>query len=100
MYKSLIKLKKEESIFATDDYETNFSGYTKSLYLNENDDHVIVVGNFNVIPAEIELDMPQQGLWYEFFYHDSITVNEDVLTLNLAPENSSCSRQNAIFDRN
>jgi len=98
VYKSLIKLKKEESIFATDDYETNFSGYTKSLYLNENDDHVIVVGNFNVIPAEIELDMPQQGLWYEFFYHDSITVNEDVLTLNLAPGEFKLLSTKRYFD--
>ncbi|MDD4141443.1 MAG: alpha-amylase family glycosyl hydrolase [Bacteroidales bacterium] len=97
-YHALIKLRNENSIFSTDDYEISLSGYNKKIILHEDDNHVVIVGNFNVTASKFAIEFPETGTWYEFFSHDSIVITETSLTIELDAGDIKLYSKERYFD--
>lgn len=85
VWSSLIKLKTEEPIFETKDYNVNLAGLGKTIYLNSSSQNVAVLGNFNVIPMALTVNFQKTGKWYEFFTGDSIDITSVQRIVSLAP---------------
>lgn len=85
-YVALNELRVNHDIFRQDgNWELNLGGYTKRLGLSNDTMNVIVLGNFNIIPNDIDPDFDHTGLWYEYFTNDSIEVTDLSALLNLQP---------------
>jgi len=85
IWSDLIKLKTEKEIFETTDFSTNLSGNVKTIYLNNPNAKVAVLGNFNLTNANVTANFQQTGRWYEFFTNDSITISTLQQNFNFAP---------------
>ena len=84
IYAALIELKKEHDVFRTQDYSLHLSGELKRIHLNHESNNVTVLGNFGVEQKEIDPNFQETGTWHEFFYRETLEV-EDVnqsITLN------------------
>ena len=89
----LIKLKKQEAIFKTDNFTLDVanSNGLKKIQLtddetNPNIKHINIIGNFGVTTQGINPDFQQTGTWYDFLDNNStINVTNANATINLAP---------------
>lgn len=75
---SLIKLKTDHQVFKTGDFSiTNGNGFVKEVVLankdgisqptNKEEMSVYVVGNFDLKPQNLSMQLPFSGTWYDFF---------------------------------
>ena len=85
IYAALIEIKKEHDVFRTDDYSLSLGGAGKRIHLNHPDNHVTVIGNFDVNPIDINPNFQQTGTWYEFFTRQAIEVTDVNATISLQP---------------
>ena len=85
VYSALIKLKKENDVFETNDFNLNVSGATKWINLNGADMKLTVIGNFDVKPVEAELKVQSTGTWYDYFSGVALEVNDVNQKINLKP---------------
>lgn len=74
IYAALIKLKLEQPVFKTTDFSTKLSGYQKTIHLNSNDMNAAILGNFDVVSADVDPQFQHSGFWYDYFSGDSIFV--------------------------
>ncbi|MCK5740354.1 T9SS type A sorting domain-containing protein, partial [bacterium] len=81
----LIDLKRTYPVFETTDYQTQFSGSTKSLNLSHETMDVTIVGNFDVVSAPCFPHFQQTGQWYDYFSGDSIEVSDTNAEVTLPP---------------
>lgn len=80
VYSALNNIKKEYDVFGTDDFSLDLANATKTIHLNHESMSVAIIGNFDVVPREINPKFQQTGKWYDFFTGDSIEVtNTDAL---------------------
>jgi len=79
----LIKLKKEEPVFSTDDYSLAVNDPLKKIILNHSSMNVVVIGNFDVIQGNINPTFQHTGYWYDFFGGDSLDVTNVNATIGL-----------------
>lgn len=93
LWSKLIELKKEESIFRTDDFTLdvgNANGLKKIHLTNSesssNIEFVTIIGNFGVISQDIDPEFQQTGTWYDLLNNNtSIEVSDVNSPINLAP---------------
>jgi glycosidase len=85
IYKALNNLKKTEDVFSTPTYTVSLSNMQKSIQLNSANMNVNILGNFDIVAANISPAFQQTGKWYEFFTDDSITVSGVNDPINLQP---------------
>ncbi len=83
VYSSLADLKVNEPAFGTDNFQLNTSGKQKRINLYHTDMDVVVLGNFDIIPANIDPNFSKTGRWYEFFTGDSIDVTNTAALIDL-----------------
>jgi hypothetical protein len=76
VYKELIGLKREYSVFSTDDFILNVDGYQKSIVLNDIDMNVAILGNFATTEAIMPFTFVHPGYWYEYFSGDSLLAGD------------------------
>jgi 1,4-alpha-glucan branching enzyme len=89
----LIKLKKQEAIFRTDNFTLDVSNTNglKKIQLtddasNPNIKHINIIGNFGIITQSINPNFQQTGTWYDFLNNNSIiNVTNTNSTISLAP---------------
>lgn len=74
---ALINLRTSNSTFLTTNYTLNLAGDIKTIYLNDNNMDVVVVGNFDVTPKLPSIGFQHDGWWYEYFSGDSIQVSNN-----------------------
>lgn len=72
----LIKLKKEYNVFRTDDFTLNVSGKLKRITLNDPEMNVTIIGNFDVIAADINPMFQHTGTWYDYFSGEAVEVSD------------------------
>ena len=82
--KALINLKKNYSVFETDDFSLSVSSSTKLIKLNSDSMDVIVMGNFDVVEKSIIPNFQNGGWWYDYFSGDSILVQNTTDRIDLA----------------
>jgi len=89
----LIKLKKQEDIFRTDNFTLDVSNTNglKKIQLtddasNPNIKHINIIGNFGVTTQSINPNFQQTGTWYDFLNNNSvINVTNANSNISLAP---------------
>ncbi|MCC5921586.1 MAG: T9SS type A sorting domain-containing protein [Cyclobacteriaceae bacterium] len=72
-YALLIKLKTENEVFKDGDFEYDLNGAIRHIILRHSSMNVVVVGNFGLADATIDIEMPSTGTWYN--YMDNLVVN-------------------------
>ncbi len=84
-YTDIIRLKKEEAVFSTTDFQLDVGGALKKITLNNEDADVRLIGNFGVVQGTIAPGFSKPGWWYNHFQGDSIQVNDPGMTVMLNP---------------
>lgn len=84
---ALAHLKTSEVAFESTNYDLDVSGAQKVIRIQHNDMSVVVLGNFDVVAANVYPNFPFPTRWYEFFTDDSINVSGTDLNkaINLQP---------------
>lgn len=85
VFAALIKLKKEQDVFETGSVTMSVAGATKRIHISGADMKVTVLGNFDVIAANMDPNFQQTGTWYDFFSGESIEVSNTNTTITMAP---------------
>jgi glycosidase len=73
-FAALAGLKKSEPAFSSDNFSIYESGETKRLNIQHSDMDVVVLGNFDLFPRNIDPNFTRTGTWYEFFSGTSINI--------------------------
>ena len=85
VYSQLIRLKKNNAIFASTDFQYNLAGAVKTITLRSPSMNVVVVGNFDLTAKQASLTFPAGGTWYDHFSGSTTQVSGGSLSLNLQP---------------
>lgn len=80
-----IALKKNNSIFKSNNIVANLSGAVKYIKLSEGANTVVVVGNFDVNTQTAFVDMGTAGTWYDVAHNSTLSLTGSSYTANLAP---------------
>lgn len=80
---SLIKLRIENPIFETTNFDLSLQGAIKKIRLKNETSSMIVLGNFDVKEGTINPTFYNTGKWYEFFTGDSIQVTNTETAISL-----------------
>jgi len=82
---ALIKLRTEQDIFETTDFELKTIAPVKEIRLWSDNMSMIILGNFNVTEDEIDPDFYHTGSWYDFWTGDSLEVTNVNEVISLKP---------------
>lgn len=88
VYSQLIKLKLTPnylSTFTTSNSAYDMASNVKWLKLTTDSLNVVVVGNFDVVPASTNISFPNAGTWYSYLTGTTRTATGGIETLNLQP---------------
>lgn len=85
VYTKMIDLKVHHDLWETSDFDLNVTGPLKSMRLNSANQNAVVVGNFDVVSASTTIDFQHNGVWYDVFGGDSITVSNRSYAFNMEP---------------
>ncbi len=85
IFSSLIKLKQENDVFETTDYNMSVNGALKWINLNSAGMNVVIVGNFDVKAGDIAVTFQSTGTWYDYFSGTSLEVSNLSQSITLQP---------------
>ncbi|ALD21209.1 alpha-amylase family glycosyl hydrolase [Hymenobacter sp. DG25A] len=86
VYRSLIQLKKDEPVFENfTAFTQDVSGAVKTIHLNNSDQNVTVLGNFDVKSATVNPKFQKAGTWYNYLDGTSLKIKNTDSTFTLAP---------------
>ena len=85
VYRSLIDLKKNDPIFRDGEVAMYTGGAVKEVNLVNNEQNMVVFGNFDVREQLVYPDFPVTGKYYEYFTGDSLQVNTIDQNFTLQP---------------
>lgn len=87
VYSDLIRMKINNPVFNTTNYNYNLLGAYKFIQLLGTDGttYVQVVGNFDVVPQTVTINYPVTGTWYDNLTGTSIQVTNTATVTTLAP---------------
>ncbi|MGN6640585.1 MAG: alpha-amylase family glycosyl hydrolase, partial [Mucilaginibacter sp.] len=87
VYSDLIRMKINNPVFNTTNYNYNLLGAYKFIQLLGTDGttDVQVVGNFDVVPQTVTINYPVTGTWYDNLNGTSIQVTNTATVTTLAP---------------
>jgi len=72
MWSDMIHLKKVEPVFSSTDYSMNVVNALKTISFKSADNEVVLVGNFDIVKKTASVTFSSAGIWYDYFYGDSI----------------------------
>lgn len=81
----LNELKQQYDVFSPDATSYSLAGLTKWYKLSRGENHVVGLGNFDVVANNIAVTFPSTGKYYEFFSGDSINVTASSQSFSFAP---------------
>ncbi len=100
LYQRILRLKSSHpGIDADADLALDLNGPTKSIVSSKDGEHIFIIGNFDVVPQEIEVELPLAGIWYDYLLGFSITTGLSYTT-TLAPGEYHIYVNNAGFVSN
>lgn len=67
VFGTLIKLKRDYSVFSTENFSIDASGSVKEIILEGDTMDIYVIGNFDMTNKTKTLNFPESGTWYEYF---------------------------------
>jgi hypothetical protein len=81
----LNELKQTYPEFSPESFTTDLTAALKWYRLTNGSNHVLAVGNFDVLQKTATVTFPKTGKWYEFFTRDSILINTASQSILMAP---------------
>ncbi len=78
-------LKQTYQEFTPEEFDFNLEGQVRWYTLSNSSDHIFTLGNFGITETNASVSFPENGLWYEFFTGDSITVDAATESFTLTP---------------
>ena len=78
-YKELIGLRSKYEVFTKGTFTWQPDGNFKSIHISNADTSVVIIGNFDVLPTEMNPNFQHTGIWYDFFTGNELSI-EDVNT--------------------
>lgn len=78
-------LKQKYEEFSPENFDYNLTGAVKWYRLTNGENHVFVVGNFDINERTTNFSFPKTGKWYGFFTRDSMEINTTNQNILLAP---------------
>lgn len=81
----LIKLKTSHEVFHTQTIYTNLAGRLKRINLIGDTLNFAIIGNFDVIPGQVNPNFRRTGTWYEYFSGEERTVSNTQELITLQP---------------
>jgi len=85
VFSELIKLRKNNEVFNTENFSLSSAGSVKRLQLKHETMDVIVLGNFDVVNKTSSPNFTKKGNWYNYFSGDSIYVADTLMSVDLLP---------------
>ncbi|MGK7397524.1 MAG: alpha-amylase family glycosyl hydrolase [Candidatus Cyclobacteriaceae bacterium M3_2C_046] len=85
VFSTLINLKVDHPVFEQGTFSWKPDGKIKTIQLIQGDDQLYVMGNFDVEPQEVELNLPSQGTWYDLFSTGQLEAGSVKPKLELQP---------------
>lgn len=84
-YKELIKLRKTYGVFTNGSFSWQPDGNSKSIHIANADTSVVILGNFDVEPMDMDPEFQHTGSWYDFFSGKEIEVSDVNASIALGP---------------
>jgi glycosidase len=84
-FSALNDLKKKYETFTTDNFSMDLSGALKKIILTHSTMNSVIIGNFGVVPGNINPAFQSTGKWYDYFSSDSLDVTNVNSTISLQP---------------
>ncbi len=85
-YQMMIKLKTEHpAIFSNEPTVRGLNSFLKFLKYENNGDHLLVYGNFDANPTNVQPFFPLTGWWYDIATGDSLNVTDVNMSISYAP---------------
>ena len=86
-FAALLKLRNENKTFTSANSNVSLSVSTSNKRINISHDsmNVSIMGNFGVITSDINPGFQHAGMWYDYFFGDSINVTNTNDYINLKP---------------
>ncbi len=85
LWSELIKLRTNNPLFETTDFELDLSSTMKKVRLHSSSLSAIVLGNFGTVQGSVIPKFYNTGYWYDYFKGDSINVTNINGLISLAP---------------
>lgn len=85
VYADLNYLKQNYEEFTPTNFSASLTGAQKSYTLSNGNNYVIVLGNFALIEASINVSIPKAGTWYNYFERTSMQVSSRSIDVLLQP---------------
>lgn len=82
---SLNQLRQTLELWEVDNVKQLLTGDIKKMELRQGEDYVFVVGNFDVIERQTNLEFSVKGDWYEYFTASIVNNEAQNVTVTLAP---------------
>lgn len=84
-YSRFIRMKKNNPVFSSPAASYSLSGGIKYIKLEDGDNIVVIVGNFDVVQQAANVDFGSTGLWYEAMGGTNLNLSSPAYTATLAP---------------
>jgi 1,4-alpha-glucan branching enzyme len=83
VFADMANLKKEQSVFKSDDFSLNVTGSFKSMQIKSPGHHIQVMGNFDTRTLTSGVTFPTTGVYYEYFTGDTLRVQSNPVQISL-----------------
>jgi len=83
VYGALAELKTEYDVFETTNFSLDVDDALKKVRLDGEEMDVVILGNFDVYPGEINPEFYSTGKWYDYLSGDSIQVDNTTEPISL-----------------
>jgi glycosidase len=85
VFSALIDLKKNYDAFRSNTFTTSLSGAGKRINITHPSMNVTIIGNFNVLPIQMNPIFQNTGTWYDYFSGDSLNISDPQALISLEP---------------
>ncbi|PZP47729.1 MAG: alpha-amylase, partial [Pseudopedobacter saltans] len=86
LYAKLIKMKINNDVYNTTNYNYDLGGLIKYTLLKGTDGtNVLVVGNFDVATASASIPLPTNGTWYDNLSDNTVSISNNSTSMTLQP---------------
>lgn len=88
-FAALLQLRKEHEVFRSPDTQVSMrvgqGQYDRRINLTHPEMNVTIIGNFHVVPVNVNPNFQSAGTWYDFFAGDSLEVTNPTESMLLQP---------------
>ncbi len=85
VYQEFGQLRSTKSIFQTPSFTMQTSGIVKQILLSSGTSHALFIANTSIESQVVTPNIPQKGIWFDYFTGKSVDISNSTNQLNLLP---------------